>query len=232
MQGDVLVAMGVGHPLLYHHSLIVRGDKMSWIAGSPPVEILDQLAALIQGTHSQTEDSTGMYPSAPSSISGSSSSSSSSSCGSSGVSLPGGGRDSAGSRIGFRCGFKARYLQGIELCTVTVRLLSPGTISATLAGVGLGLGPGVPSLCSSPTESAKSSASYTMLSDTSYTMGPHPHPHSRPPQHSYELVVTFDEPHRAITPGQILALYTGEECLGGGIISLSDTPSAVQIESL
>ena len=31
-------------------------------------------------------------------------------------------------------------------------------------------------------------------------------------------LITFAEPHRAITPGQAVVLYDGEVCLGGGTI--------------
>jgi len=39
-----------------------------------------------------------------------------------------------------------------------------------------------------------------------------------------QLVVTFDEPQRAVTPGQSIAFYLGDRCLGGGIIESSDSP--------
>jgi tRNA methyl transferase len=199
--------------MLFHRSLTVRADKMSWVAGRPPAGILNQLAALTQGH--KTEDSTGMSrPTRPDSSTPPSSTINSSSSSSSSSTLSISGRDSAWGPIGFRCGFKARYLQGIELCTVTVRLLSPDTVSSPLAGARAR----VPSLCNTPAELKMSSAGYNMLN---------PHPHLL----SYDLVVTFDEPHRAITPGQILALYTGDECLGGGIISLSDVPEVAQIDS-
>lgn len=38
------------------------------------------------------------------------------------------------------------------------------------------------------------------------------------------LEVTFDAAQRAVTPGQSLVLYDGEECLGGAIIGATDAP--------
>jgi tRNA-uridine 2-sulfurtransferase len=38
------------------------------------------------------------------------------------------------------------------------------------------------------------------------------------------LVVTFQRPQRAVTPGQSLVLYDGEVCLGGAVIAATDAP--------
>nr|WP_254696298.1 tRNA 2-thiouridine(34) synthase MnmA [Lysobacter enzymogenes] len=38
------------------------------------------------------------------------------------------------------------------------------------------------------------------------------------------LSVRFAQPQRAVTPGQSLVLYAGEECLGGAVIAATDAP--------
>ncbi|WP_045727473.1 tRNA 2-thiouridine(34) synthase MnmA [Xanthomonas sp. GPE 39] len=38
------------------------------------------------------------------------------------------------------------------------------------------------------------------------------------------LTVRFERPQRAVTPGQSLVLYQGEECLGGAVIATTDAP--------
>jgi len=38
------------------------------------------------------------------------------------------------------------------------------------------------------------------------------------------LAVAFSRPQRAVTPGQSLVLYDGEECLGGAVIARTDAP--------
>ena len=38
------------------------------------------------------------------------------------------------------------------------------------------------------------------------------------------LTVRFERPQRAVTPGQSLVLYAGDECLGGAVIESTDAP--------
>ena len=43
-------------------------------------------------------------------------------------------------------------------------------------------------------------------------------------QEDGSLMVRFDRPQRAVTPGQSLVLYAGDACLGGAVISATDAP--------
>ena len=38
------------------------------------------------------------------------------------------------------------------------------------------------------------------------------------------MTLEFDQPQRAVTPGQSVVLYDGDECLGGGIIDAMNAP--------
>ena len=41
--------------------------------------------------------------------------------------------------------------------------------------------------------------------------------------------VRFLQPQRAVTPGQSLVLYAGDECLGGAVIARTDAPLEMKL---
>jgi tRNA-specific 2-thiouridylase len=38
------------------------------------------------------------------------------------------------------------------------------------------------------------------------------------------IEVRFENPQRAVAPGQSVVFYAGDECLGGGVIASTDAP--------
>jgi tRNA methyl transferase len=246
-RGDVLVAMGIDHPKLYHTHLTVNADRMSWVAGQPPRGILDQLAALREqfrrnrdfAYDSISEDSggcnSGSSCGSSSCSSGSSSSGrrrSSSSCTSSsdsssaechdkdgasggtgdGVLVQIDSSDAAGTKMevkAFVCEFRARYQQKMGVCSITARLLpaDPACPSASQSAYHL----------KNNISSTTTSKQQELLTGASVDME-FPNELEEVPE-DYVLDVVFHEARRAITPGQVLALYLRDECLGGGVIS-------------
>ena len=45
-----------------------------------------------------------------------------------------------------------------------------------------------------------------------------------------EMILSFERPRRAVTPGQSVVLYDGDTCIGGGVIGWSDAPPVTRPE--
>ena len=227
LPGDVLVAKGSANPALYCDTIVVRADKMNWIAGRPPLEIEEQLR-LLRKNKQNNNNNNNNYNNNESSSSNMSSSNDDTN------------KDKTKKVGAFLCTYKARYLQPFHSCAVSIRLLERFERGSRAIDKGAAANTPVddnnfmqmienhddthlhsnPSYLSSFDNNSTSPISdYNQINiintDNNYEV----EDEVEVEVDDYELIVTLDLPQRAVTPGQILALYLGDECLGGGVIS-------------
>ena len=198
---------GTNHPMLYRSSLSVKASKMNWIAGVPPPEITDQLNVLRKRRSRIRTSQSIVLKKSTIGNSDTRGNSDNDSLSDSGLECT---TDEEGDVIvGYSCECRVRYQQSLEICTVTVSL-PPQPTSTSQMSLG---------------SDRKSHFSSDIINHGEINDG-HIFPNSRRNENEnkiededYDLVVTLSRGVRAATPGQILAFYSGDECLGGGIAS-------------
>lgn len=198
LDGDtnsVIVARGKDNPTLYARGLSVLASEFNWVAGSPPASLVaggDRYAGAEAGE--RPAEAVGQ-PAAEGGTSGdwSDNEIKQAAGGVEGPRIresPGVGGEAASGE--FRCRYRCRHRQDLLPCTVKLVGAAPGDDrhgKADTVGVGF-------------QDRERSGGGGEM---------------DGPPSRSV-MSVRFDEPAKAIAPGQVLALYKDGVCLGGGPI--------------
>lgn len=222
---SVIVAQGASNPNLYARGLSCLSSEFHWVAGVPPTDLIPSKSNVKYihdpGTGLATESSATGAREVPSL--------------SRHMEDHGGysGR-SEQQRGHLRCTYRFRHRQELRPCTVELRVPSDGESSpgaffngeATERGGGLGetkdgkdVTDGFPqkeTFCAGTGDFVSPSSSVVgdSISDVRAAAGVT----SEGALSSALVVVRFDDPAKAVTPGQVMALYRDGVCLGGGPI--------------
>eukprot|EP00752_Nemacystus_decipiens_P009751 g8708.t1 len=197
LDGDtnsVIVARGKDNPTLFARGLSVLASEFNWVAGFPPAGLLAD-GGLCDGVEARGVPADAGGPSAAE-AGASGDGRDNETRAADGAAEAARLRDTRGVKGGageaavveFRCQYRCRHRQDLLPCTVKVLGATPGD-----GGIGNANTVGV---------GFQEGAS----------------PSTRSPPSPSVVRVCFDEPAKAIAPGQVVALYKDGVCLGGGAI--------------
>lgn len=202
---SVIVARGKGNPTLFARGLSVLASEFNWVAGSPPTGLVVDPGhrAGAEAAEMPTKQRGGAV--AEGQVSGDGRDTKPREAAAAAERARIGERREVEGEVGreetgsdFRCLYRCRHRQDLRPCAVEVLEAEPSggrTGGADTAGL----------VCHGSDGSGDDEQDGSLRAT------------SVPPSRSM-VSVRFDEPARAIAPGQIVALYKDGVCLGGGAI--------------
>lgn len=201
---SVIVARGSENPALFARGLSVLASEFNWVAGSPPAGLVADRGRCSGAEAGETPNEAGEGGAAAAEIQASGHGRHTKTREAAAAvrvaraserrGVEAGGAGEEADVIDFRCQYRCRHRQELLPCTVEVLAAKPS---------GDGDGENVGTVDGGFRSSGRSSSDGESASRSA--------PHS-------VVYVRFDEPAKAIAPGQVVALYKDGVCLGGGPI--------------
>lgn len=200
---SVIVARGASNPALFARGLSSLASEFHWVAGSPPAG----LVPLLFGRHNPAEAA---------------------------IEASAGGEDKTGAETSgrLRCTYRCRHRQELLPCTVELGLSSTSPLELTDVRALGGEGRGAARIGGREDggrlkEMREPPCSNSVLPSAAATIAQQVSEHAaaangRTARQTLQIIVRFDEPAKAIAPGQVVALYKDGVCLGGGPILKAD----------